>query len=56
MRQADTRQLTLVTCVGCWVKEGVVALGTRSRENSFIPGMKRDFREEEMAQLRTIRH
>lgn len=41
--------------LGAVVEELMVALGTWSRENSGISGMREDFFEEEMAQLRMIR-
>ena len=42
--------------LGVLIGETVVALGTWNRENSVIVGMRGDFLEKEMAQLRTIRH
>lgn len=38
------------------VEEIMVALGTWDRENSVIVRKRGDFLEEEVAQLRTIRH
>lgn len=42
--------------LGVVAEKGVVALGTWSRENSVSAGMRGEFLEDEIAQLRTVRH
>lgn len=55
VRRIDIRQLTLVTCVGGGGRERSGG-SRRVEQGELSAGMRGEFLEDEMAQLRTLRH